>query len=68
MNKVLLGLLGGMILGIILAPDKGSETLRRIKSRLNDYKDQASETTEEWADNSSELLNEGRSKSNEALG
>lgn len=67
MNKVLLGLLGGMILGIILAPDKGSETLRRIKSRLNDYKDQASEKAEEWADNGSEFLNKGRSKVNEAL-
>lgn len=67
MNKVLFGLLAGMIIGIILAPDKGSETLRRMKTRWNDYKDQVSDEAEEWADTGSELLNKGRSEISETL-
>lgn len=43
--SILAGLLAGvgvgLILGIIYAPDKGTETRKKIKTKANDYKDQA---------------------------
>lgn len=39
MSKILTGLLAGIAIGILIAPDKGSETRRKISERLNDVKD-----------------------------
>ena len=42
-NKVLLGILGaaaaGVVVGLLIAPDKGSETRRKIKSKAGDWAD-----------------------------
>jgi len=44
------------------APDKGSETVRKIRSRLNDYKDQASDELEGLATQGKKAFEQGRNK------
>ena len=41
MKKVLLILLAGVAVGMLLAPDKGSETWKRLVDGLDDIKDKA---------------------------
>ena len=52
-SKVILGIVGaaaaGVVIGLLLAPDKGSETRRRI-----------GKTTGKWVDNLSHLLDDGK--------
>ncbi|TXJ22844.1 MAG: YtxH domain-containing protein [Chitinophagaceae bacterium] len=52
-NKVLLGILGaataGVVIGLLIAPDKGSETRKKIKNKAGD-----------WADSLSHLWDKGR--------
>lgn len=36
MTKLLTGLLAGIAIGILIAPDKGSETRRKISKKAND--------------------------------
>ncbi len=42
-SKILLGILGaaaaGVIAGMLIAPDKGSETRKKIKNKAKDYAD-----------------------------
>lgn len=39
MNKILAGFVAGLLFGILIAPDKGSESRQRINSKANDLKD-----------------------------
>jgi gas vesicle protein len=52
-SKVLLGIIGaaaaGVVIGLLIAPDKGSETRQKIKK-----------TAGEWADNLSHLWDKGK--------
>ena len=41
MYKLLQGILLGIGVGILIAPDKGSETRRKLMNGFNDYKDDA---------------------------
>jgi len=43
MNKILLTLMAGIGIGLLLAPAKGSESWRRLKDRLNDFKEDATD-------------------------
>jgi gas vesicle protein len=61
MNKVLFSLLAGVAIGVLVAPDKGSETLRKLRSRLNDYKEEAEDQADELAGNTRKAFNRGRS-------
>ena len=60
-TKVALGILGaaaaGVVIGLLIAPEKGSEIRSRIKR-----------TAGEWADNLSHLFSEGKEAMDEALG
>jgi gas vesicle protein len=67
MNKILLGLLAGVVIGVLLAPDKGSETVKRLRGRLNDYKDGVMDQADELASKAGSLLDKGRSKVNETF-
>ena len=47
MNKTLVTLLIGIGIGILLAPDKGSETWRKLRESLDDYKDRIGDEAQE---------------------
>jgi gas vesicle protein len=51
-GKVLLGLLGGVaagaLLGILFAPDKGSNTRKKIADKSNDYADGLKEKLDDF--------------------
>jgi hypothetical protein len=47
MNKTLITLLLGIGIGILIAPDKGSETWKKLGDCLNDYKDKLGDEAEE---------------------
>ncbi len=38
MNKLLIGLLAGVGIGLLIAPAKGSETLKKITDGFDDFK------------------------------
>lgn len=41
MAKALMLVLAGVVIGILIAPDKGTETQRKLADRLEDYTDEA---------------------------
>lgn len=53
-GKVLLGILGGLVagalLGVLLAPDKGENTRKKIIKRGEDYVDSAKERLDEMVE------------------
>ena len=61
-GKVLLGLLAGVaagaLLGILIAPDKGSVTRKKISKKGDDYADALKEKFNEFMDNISEKIEE----------
>jgi gas vesicle protein len=58
-TKVLLGIVGaaaaGVVIGMLVAPDKGSELRKKIKDNAN-----------EWAGSISDLFHQGKEKAEEA--
>jgi len=79
-GKVLLGVLAGLaagaIMGIVLAPDKGSKTRKQILSKSEDYADElkakfndfVSSFTDQYANTkqeAEELVSKGKAKYNE---
>jgi len=50
MNKLLLGLLAGVAIGIALAPDKGSKTREKIREGFDDFKKKAGDAARDFAD------------------
>jgi gas vesicle protein len=67
MNKTITALLAGIVIGILIAPDKGSETVRKLRSRVNDYKDQAADKAAEFASKGKEAFQNGRDQLSEEL-
>lgn len=67
MNKILLALLAGVAIGVLIAPDKGSETLRKLRGRLDDLKDEAKDQADDLADKARSAFNKGRDKVSETF-
>jgi hypothetical protein len=67
MNKILLSLLAGVAIGLIIAPDKGSETLRKLRDGLDDAKDKASDAAEDLWQKGSKAFRNAKSKFDEAI-
>ena len=47
MNKTLITLLVGIGIGILIAPDKGSETWKKLVDGINDLKDRIEDEADE---------------------
>jgi gas vesicle protein len=67
MNKTILTLLIGMGIGLLIAPDKGSATLKKLKRKYDDLKDQAQDRVDDLADGTRQAVNTARSKVKSAL-
>ena len=50
MKKAFWLILTGIAIGILVAPDKGSETLKKIKDKLDDLKDRAADNINDMVD------------------
>jgi gas vesicle protein len=66
MNKVMISLLAGVAIGVLLAPDKGSETVKRLRNRLNDLKDEAVGKGDDLAVKAKRAINRGAMAVNES--
>jgi gas vesicle protein len=60
MNKTLITLLIGIGIGILLAPDKGSETWKKLKDGLNDFKDKLADEADELGEQAENIVREER--------
>ena len=64
-TKVLLGVLGaaaaGVVIGLLIAPDKGSETRKRIAKTTGDWADQVGNVFKKTRDQYNDLKDRARS-------
>jgi gas vesicle protein len=59
MKKALYLILAGVAIGIFLAPDKGSETWRKVKNGFDDLKEGAMDQINELVSQGKELVGKG---------
>ena len=62
------GLVVGLVLGILLAPDSGDETRKRIAKKAGDLKDAVTDKYNDIADTVSNKYDRVKSKANEFMG
>jgi gas vesicle protein len=58
MSKFLTGVAIGVLVGILIAPDKGSETRKKITEKGKDLKKQFDEFVDAWAEKIDSLRGE----------
>jgi gas vesicle protein len=67
-TKVLLGIVGaaaaGVVIGMLVAPDKGSELRKKIKDNANDWAGQLSDLFHQGKDKAEDLASEASNKYN----
>lgn len=66
MKKILLVLLAGVAIGMLLAPEKGTETWKKLVDGLDDIKDNAIDEMNNLMDKSKGLIKKARSKAQTA--
>lgn len=62
MNKILLALAAGIGIGMLIAPDKGSATRKKLRNNIDDLKDQAQDRIDDLADNAKDAINSASRK------
>jgi gas vesicle protein len=67
MNKLLLGLLAGVAIGIALAPEKGSKTREKIREGFDDFKKKAGDAAREFANEVDKGFEKVKTKFDNAL-
>ena len=60
MKKVLLILLAGVAVGLLIAPDKGSETWTKVVDGLDDLKDKAMDEINNLVEKGKDLVSKGK--------
>lgn len=66
MKKILFVLLTGVAIGMLLAPEKGSETWKKLVDGLDDIKDKALDEMNSLMDKSKSLIAKGEDKAQTA--
>jgi len=66
MKKILLVLLAGIGIGMLLAPEKGTETWKRLVDGLDDIKDKAIDEMDNLMDKSKGPIKKARAKAETA--
>jgi gas vesicle protein len=61
MKKALYLILAGVAIGILIAPDKGSETWRKVKEGFDDWKDDAMDQLNGIVSKGKDLAAKGKS-------
>mgnify|MGYP000591340263 CR=1 FL=1 len=61
------GLAVGMIAGILLAPDKGSETRRKLVKQGNDLKDDVVNTFDKWSESVTESVDQLKAEAEDLI-
>lgn len=60
MKKAFWLIMTGVAIGILIAPDKGSETWKKITDSLDDLKDKAGKSVDDLIDTGRGIINKGR--------
>jgi gas vesicle protein len=68
MNKLLLGLMLGIGIGILIAPDKGTATRKKLKEGFDDLLETAGDTLDDLVDQGRQAFNTAKDKVSENLG
>lgn len=67
-GKVILGILGaataGVVIGMLCAPEKGSDLRRRIRNTTSDWADQVNDLLHSGKEKAEDLASEARGKVN----
>lgn len=66
MKKALLLILAGVAIGILVAPDKGSETWKKITDGLDDLKKKAGNSVNDLLDSGKDIARKGKEGINSA--
>lgn len=67
LSGLLLGAAAGAVLGILFAPDKGTETRRKIAQKSNDFKDTVRNKFNELGEAISEKYDSIRGEANDII-
>ena len=60
MKKAFYLILAGVAIGMLIAPDKGSETLRKLKDGFDDWKDNAMDQLNDVVSQGKDLVGKGK--------
>ena len=66
MKKAFYLILAGVAIGILIAPDKGSETWRKLKDGFEDWKDSAMDQFNDAVSQGKDLVGKGKDAVNSA--
>jgi gas vesicle protein len=60
MKKAFWLIMAGVAIGILIAPDKGSETWKKITDKLDDLKDNAKNSIDDLVDSGKNIAKKGK--------
>ncbi len=60
MKKAFWLIMAGVAIGILIAPDKGSETWKKITDKLDDLKDNAKNSVDDLVDSGKDIAKKGK--------